>query len=139
MNADQPLRDRSFTPGAGRCCRRPARSPKTARRAGGARGQLSPVPRTAGGTDSERSAKIRDIGQYEVGSLAYELLHTARTALEAERKEGISLRRLRRLVLLTGTRVVRHSRLLTLVIERRFADVWGQVCPRLHRWCCAPP
>lgn len=84
-------------------------------------------------------AFARNAALLKLNLLAYELLHTARTALEAERKEGISLRRLRRLLLVTGTRVIRHSRRLTLVIERRFADVWDQVCRRLDRWCWAPP
>lgn len=84
-------------------------------------------------------AFARNAALLKLNLLAYELLHTARTALEAERKEGISLHRLRRLVLVTGTRVVRHSRRLTLVIERRFADVWDQVCRRLDRWSWAPP
>jgi hypothetical protein len=84
-------------------------------------------------------AFARNAALLKLNLLAYELLHTARTALEAERKEGISLRRLRRLLMVTGTRVVRHSRRLTLVIERRFADVWAQVCRRLDRWCWAPP
>jgi len=89
----------------------------------------------APGTD----AFARNAALLKLNLLAYELLHAARTALEAERKEGISLRRLRRLVLVTGTRVVRHGRRLTLVIERRFADVWRQVCRRLDRWCWSPP
>jgi hypothetical protein len=84
-------------------------------------------------------AFARNAALLKLNLLAYELLHTARTALEAERREGISLRRLRRLVLVTGTRVIRHSRRLTLVIEHRFADIWAQVCRRLERWCWAPP
>jgi len=88
---------------------------------------------------SNAAAFSRNAALLKLNLLAYELLHTARTALEAERKEGISLRRLRRLILVTGTRVVRRSRRLTLVIERRFADVWAQVCRRLNRWCWAPP
>jgi len=84
-------------------------------------------------------AFARNAALLKLNLLAYELLHAARTALEAERKEGISLRRLRRLLLVTGTRLIRHGRRVTLVIERRFADVWGQVCRRLDRWRWAPP
>ena len=40
------------------------------------------------------------------------------------------------LVLVTGTRVVRHRRRLTpvVVVERRFADVRDRICGRLQRW-----
>lgn len=71
--------------------------------------------------------------------LAYQVLHIARTALEAARSEGVSLHWLRRAVLVSGTRVVTGSRQLKVIIENSFADLWAQMIHRLYRWRWVPP
>ena len=74
-----------------------------------------------------------------LNQLAYQLLHIARTAMEAARGEGVSLHWLRRAVLVIGTRVVTGSRQLKVIIENRFADLWAAVISRLYRWRWTPP
>jgi len=71
--------------------------------------------------------------------LAYQVLHIARTAMEAARGEGVSLHRLRRAVLVSGTRVVTSGRQLKVIIENAFADLWAQIVKRLYRWRWVPP
>lgn len=70
--------------------------------------------------------------------LAYEMVHVARTALEAVTGTGWSLKRTRRTVLTAAGRLLRGGRRLTLAIEARHADLWTRLWRRIQSWTWAP-
>ena len=97
-----------------------------------------PVPRAVD-PPTDIDAFARNEAVLKLNLLAYQLLHTTRTAMEVTTGAGVSLHRLHRAVLVNGARFVRSGRRLTMVIERRFADLWQALLNQLDRWAWAPP
>lgn len=55
------------------------------------------------------------------------ILHVLRTEMEAVTWQGWSLRRMRERVLKAGAHLLTHARRITVVIERRAADLWRRL------------
>lgn len=92
---------------------------------------LTPIPE-----DTDPFA--RNEAKLLLALLAYEMVHVARTALEAVTGTGWSLKRTRRTVLTAAGRLLRGGRRLTLVIEARHADLWTRLWRRIQTWAWAP-
>jgi hypothetical protein len=88
---------------------------------------------------TEIDAFARNEATLKLNLLAYQILHIARTVMEAATGTGLSLHRLHRSMLVTGARFIRSGRRLTMVVERRFADLWQALLGQLDRWSWPPP
>ena len=64
-------------------------------------------------------------------ALAYELMHVARTLVEADTGRGRGLATVRREVLRIQARVVLHGRRAAVVIPRRAAAAWRDLWARI--------
>jgi len=91
----------------------------------------SSLPCTSRGAASDSTVVARSQALLSLRLLAYQLLHVLRTEMEAVTGQGWSLRRLRERVLKAGARLLTHARRITVVIERRAADLWRRL---LRRW-----
>jgi hypothetical protein len=88
------------------------------------------LPCTSRGVASEATVLARSQALLSLRLLAYQLLHVLRTEMEAVTWQGWSLRRLRERVLKAGARLLTHARRVTVVIERRAADLWRRLFVR---------
>lgn len=67
-----------------------------------------------------------------LNAMAYNVMHVARTLLEAATHEGWSLRRVRERVLRVAARLLLHGRRATLVIAQSAATLWAALWSKLR-------